>query len=168
MMTWGTTQVSKPDSESAPHETAPLEGSRKALRAVLVDERSDRRALTRTIIDLALGTGTVVAEVGNLGEALGAVERHRSDAVVLELRTPLVEWLDGIAQLRAMDPSLRIVVCTFQADLATRFQACDAGADAYLVKPVGVRDLRRALTPGQEGLGVQATSGTTEPPITLS
>jgi DNA-binding response OmpR family regulator len=167
-MTWGSTQIAKPDSESAPRETAPPEGSGKALRAVLVDERSDRRGLTRTIIDVALGAGTVVAEVGNFREALTAVERHRADAVLLELRTPLVEWLAGIAQLRATDQSLVIVVCTFRADLATRFQACDAGADAYLVKPVSARELRRALDPVQRGLAIHATKGIVEPPITFS
>ena len=167
-MTWGSTQVAKPDGQSAPQETAPVEDSGKALRAVLVDDRSDRRGLTRTIIDVALGTGTVVAEVGNLGEALIAVERHRADAVVVELRTPLVEWLAGIAQLRATNPSLVIVACTFRADLATRFQACDAGADAYLVKPVSARELRRALEPGQRGLAIHATKGIAEPPITFS
>jgi DNA-binding response OmpR family regulator len=167
-MSWGSTQTARAIGESVPQETGPRDNVPKAPRAVLVDVRSDRRALMRKIVDVALGTGTVVAEVVNVGEALIAVGRHGADAVVLELRTPLVEWLAEIAQLRATNPSLVIVVCTFEADLATRFRACDAGADAYLVKPVGARDLRRALRPGQQRLGVQATSGTLDPPMTFS
>ncbi|HEX4865618.1 MAG TPA: response regulator [Acidimicrobiales bacterium] len=116
-----------------------------------MDVRSERRALTRRVVEMALGAGTVVAEVGNVGEALIAVGRHGADAVVLELGTDLDEWLAGIAELRATNPSLSIVVCTFRADLATRFQACDAGADAYLVKPVSARDIRSALVASEAG-----------------
>jgi DNA-binding response OmpR family regulator len=167
-MTWGSTQIAKPDEDSAPEGAAPREAGRKALRAVLVDERSERRALTRRVVDLALGTGTVVAEVMTVAEALIAVGRHSADVVVLELRTPLIEWLAGIAELRATDPTLAIVVCTFRADLATRFQACDAGADSYLVKPVSARDLRSALESRQTGPAAHATNGRAEPPTTLS
>lgn len=172
-MTWGTAQIAKPDGERAPEGTEPREPGRKALKAVLVDARSERRALMRRVVDLALGTGTVVAEVGTVDEAVIAVGRHSADAVLLEPPAPVAEWLAGIAELRAADPSLVIVVCSFRADLATRFQACDAGADSYLVKPLSARELRLALGSARSGPAApatdgHATNGSSEPPITLS
>jgi DNA-binding NarL/FixJ family response regulator len=65
--------------------------------------------------------------------------------VVVEIQMPLASGLATIAALRADYPGLRIVVCTFHGDSSTREQAAAAGADAYLLKPVNARDLRRAL-----------------------
>ena len=112
-----------------------------AFRAVLVDARPERRALMRRVVDVALGAGTVAAEVGSARDALLAIEHHHPDAVILELQ-PLDEGIATIAQLRAEYPSIVIVVCTFHADRATRLRALSAGADDYLVKPVSVGDLR--------------------------
>lgn len=112
-----------------------------AFRAVLVDARSERRALMRRVVDAALGAGTVVAEVVSARDALIAIDHHHADAVVLELQ-PLAEGIAAIAELRAAHPSIVIVVCTFHADRATRSRALSAGADDYLVKPVSVGDLR--------------------------
>lgn len=121
--------------------TLPEEDRGIAFRAVLVDARSERRALMRRVVDLALGAGTVVAEVGGARDALVAIEHHHPDAVILELH-PLAEGIATIAELRAEHPSIVIVVCTFHADRATRLRALAAGADDYLVKPVSVGDLR--------------------------
>lgn len=112
-----------------------------AFRTVLVDARSERRAVMRRVVDAALGVGTVVAEVGSARDALVAMEHHHVDAVVLELQ-PLGEGIAAVAELRAAHPSIVIVVCTFHSDRATRLRALSAGADDYLVKPVSVRDLR--------------------------
>jgi CheY-like chemotaxis protein len=116
-------------------------------RIVLVDVRSERRAVMRTMIDAALSPGTVVLEVASVPEALAAIEPYFADAVVIEVQIPLIAGLAGIADLRAAYPALTIVVCTFHADRVSQVQATDAGADAYLVKPVSARDLRSALRP---------------------
>ena len=130
-----------PASGSGPEVTLPEESPGMARRAVLIDARSERRALMRRVVDAALGSGTVVAEASRTRDALAAIDRHRADVVVLDLE-PLAEGIAGIVELRASHPSLIIVVCTFRADLPTRLQALSAGADDYLVKPVSVRDLR--------------------------
>ena len=114
-------------------------------RVVLVDVRPERRALMRGVVELALGPGTVVAEVASASEALTAVERHRADAVLVEIQLPVSEGLAVIAALRGAHPSVAILVCTFHHDQATEREAGEAGADAYLVKPVNARDLRAAL-----------------------
>jgi len=118
-------------------------------RVVLVDSRSERRAVMRRVVEQALGDDTVVAQVGTETEALAAVDHRLADAVVVEIQMPLAEGLSVISALRAARPSLRIVVCTFHGDRSTQAQAAAAGADAYLVKPVNARDLRRALHPEQ-------------------
>src|SRR5438477_4447458 len=49
--------------------TLPEESHGMACRAVLVDARSERRALMRRVVDAALGSGTVVAEADGARDA---------------------------------------------------------------------------------------------------
>jgi CheY-like chemotaxis protein len=114
-------------------------------RVVLIDSRSERRAVMRRVVEQALGVDTVVAQVGSEAEAVAAVERRLADAAVVEIQMPVADGLSVIAALRAARPSLLIVVCTFHADRHTQEQAAGAGADSYLVKPFSARDLRRAV-----------------------
>ena len=44
-------------------------------------------------------------------------------------------------------PLLRIVVCSFHNEAATRESALARGADIYLTKPISPRDLYRVLRP---------------------
>jgi DNA-binding response OmpR family regulator len=53
--------------------------------------------------------------------------------------------LDTISALRDDFPDLAIIVCSFHADTTTRRAALDRGADAYLAKPLSLRDLRAVL-----------------------
>ena len=111
---------------------------------VLVDVRPERRGPMISVVQAAIGEG-IVAPAGNVAEALGAIERYRAYAAVVEVDA------DGtvIPALRAAHPSLVIVVCTFRGDTAARRQAHEAGADAYLVKPVSTREIRTALEAGR-------------------
>ena len=122
------------------------DGAGRKTRVVLIDVRSERRALMRRVLDLAAGDGTVVAEVTDASEALRAIADSDADVAVVEIQLPVDEWLAIIATLRAVYPTLVIVVCTFHHDAATQRQAAEAGADEYLVKPVSARQLRATLT----------------------
>jgi DNA-binding response OmpR family regulator len=83
--------------------------------------------------------------VSSEAEAIAAVERTGADVVVLEIQLPVDVGLATIAALRRAYPSLTLVVCSFLSDRSTQQLATDAGADAYLVKPVGGRELRISL-----------------------
>jgi DNA-binding NarL/FixJ family response regulator len=114
-------------------------------QVVLVDVRPERRALMRKVLDLAVGDGTVVAEVSDASGARRAVSDYGADVAVVEIQLPVQDGLEMIATLRAEHPALKIVVCTFQPDATTRRRAVEAGADDYLVKPVSARQLRAAI-----------------------
>jgi DNA-binding response OmpR family regulator len=114
-------------------------------RVVLVDVNVDRRAVMRSVINLALGDGAVVDQAATASEALSAVDRNDADAAVVEIQLPVEEGVALIALLRVGHPHLVIVVCSFDGHRATRQRAADAGSDAYLLKPVSTRELRDVL-----------------------
>lgn len=136
--------MSAPDAAvTDPSET------RTAPSIVLVDPRAERRGPMRSVVEMAMGDGTVVAQVGTAQEAEVAVERSGAGVVVADVLVPLEDGLALVAGLRAAHPALLIVVCTFRQDAAVRAQVEAAGADAYLVKPISARDLRRVIEVGR-------------------
>ena len=85
------------------------------------------------------GTGLAAPDIGEAGtaaEAMAALDAGGYDVVVVEIQLPVAVGLDTIAALHSHSPGLRIVVCSFHRDEATKARAQAEGADAYLDKPV--------------------------------
>ena len=117
--------------------------TRPPLRVVVSDDNAERRRVVVFTLR-SVGVDLVdVSEADGAATTLEVVEANGADAVVLEVRLPGAARL--IASLRRRHPELVIVVCSFQGDAVTRRHALDAGADRYLVKPVGGRELYAAI-----------------------
>jgi CheY-like chemotaxis protein len=114
------------------------------VRVVVIDGRPDRRQLMSYVVEQADHV-TVVGYADGPVSALEAVGRLGANAVVLEIQLPVTQGLDTISALRDDFPALAIIVCSFHADATTKRDALARGADAYLLKPLSLRDLRAAL-----------------------
>lgn len=132
--------------ETLTAESAGTSGSDTETRVVVIDGRHARRQLMNYVLEQA-GDVTLVGYADGPVSAVEAVERLRANTVVLEIQLPITQGLDTISALRDDFPTLRIIVCSFHADAATKRAAMDRGADAYLLKPLSLRDLRAALRP---------------------
>ena len=72
--------------------------------------------------------------------ALQCVATHAPDQLVTDLNMPVLDGLELLRQLRAAGHAdLPVIVLTARAD--QRAAAIAAGADAFLVKPVPLRQL---------------------------
>jgi DNA-binding NarL/FixJ family response regulator len=111
-------------------------------RIVLVDSKPERRAVMRSIVILALGSDSVVGVAANRSEAVATVRSSGANAAIVDLDMPEDEGVATIVSLRAAHPHLVVVVCSFGSHRATRTEAVDAGADAYLGKPVSLDQIR--------------------------
>jgi DNA-binding NarL/FixJ family response regulator len=109
-------------------------------RVVLIDPRPERRAITSVLVERCAAL-TVVGLAASLGEAEPQIRAERADVALVEIQMPVSEGLATIAALRGRFPGLRIVVCSFHGDSATREAARVQGADGYLTKPLHVADL---------------------------
>jgi CheY-like chemotaxis protein len=120
-------------------------GCARPFRVLLIDNRPERRELMRHLV-AATGLATPdVAEVATLGEATAVLDRGDWDVVVMEIQLPVTLGLETVAALRSRWPALRIVVCSFHRDEATKARALAEGADAYLDKPVSLMSLQVVL-----------------------
>jgi DNA-binding response OmpR family regulator len=114
------------------------------VRVVVIDGRHDRRQLMTYVLEQA-GDVTVVGYADGPVSAVEAVDRLQANTAILEIQLPVNQGLDTISALRDDFPALTIIVCSFHASAATKRDALDRGADAYLVKPLSLRDLRAVL-----------------------
>ena len=120
---------------------AEMEGVSEPRRAVLVVE--DERNI-RDLVCLHLGVeGLTCAAVGSGTEALELLNHQRFDLVVLDLMLP---GLDGLSVCRAVRRSttnrdVPILMLTARREEADKVLGLESGADDYLTKPFGVREL---------------------------
>ncbi|MBO3741435.1 response regulator [Actinoplanes flavus] len=109
---------------------------------------ADDEALIRAGLRMILETSddlTVVDEAGDGQAAVAAVQRHRPDVVLMDIRMPRLDGLDATAAIRARPrPPAVIVLTTFNTDHDV-FRALEAGATGFLLKDTPPADLLRAV-----------------------
>jgi DNA-binding NarL/FixJ family response regulator len=114
------------------------------IRVVLVDDD----ALVRSGLRMMLAGASsieVVGEADDGREALGAVDRHRPDVVLMDIRMPQVDGIAATRLLRSQpDPPVVLVLTTFDADELV-LRALRAGAAGFLLKDTPPTEIVRAI-----------------------
>jgi DNA-binding NarL/FixJ family response regulator len=113
------------------------------VRVLIVDDD----ALVRAGLTMMLGgTDAVeVVEAGDGGEVLGAIDRHRPDVVLLDLRMPRIDGLEAMALVQTQPSPLAILVLTtFDTD-DHLLRALRSGAAGFLVKDTPPAEIVRAI-----------------------
>ena len=96
---------------------------------------------------------------GSLAEAVTQICAEHADAVLVEIQMPVTLGLATIGALRERFPDLRIIVCSFHNDSATRQAARMHGADGYLAKPLDRASLvRLVVDPRRPGCDADGTA----------
>jgi two-component system response regulator MprA len=108
---------------------------------VVDDERAVREALGRALV---LG-GFDVALAADGKEGLGLVERDTPDVVVLDLMMPGLDGMQACQIMRARGHRTPVLMLTARADVSSRVEGLDAGADDYLIKPFALEELLARL-----------------------
>jgi DNA-binding NarL/FixJ family response regulator len=83
----------------------------------------------------------VVAEAANGLEAVEAFSRLRPDVTLLDLRMPVMEGVEAVRQIRAIDPGARVIVLTTYDTDEDIARALKAGAKAYILKDIAAAAL---------------------------
>ena len=97
---------------------------------IVEDNAGIRRVLRRILAD----TARAIWECADGSEALAGYKEHRPDIVLMDLRMPHVDGLTATRQIRAYDPSARIIIVTDYLDDDMKTAALEAGACDYVLK----------------------------------
>jgi response regulator RpfG family c-di-GMP phosphodiesterase len=108
---------------------------------VVDDERPLREGLARYF----RRRGFVVDEAADGAEALAALQRRQFAVVICDILMPGVDGFEVVQRANAADADLAIVMLTAVNDAASAKRALQAGAIEYLLKPIDLDDLGRAI-----------------------
>lgn len=140
------------------------------LRIVVADDQTSVREGLIAMLGL-LPDIDVVGAAADGEQALQVVERTRPEAILLDLRMPVLDGIETTRRLAERHPDVAIVVLTTYDDDSSVLAALRAGARSYLTKDARRAEIAQALRGAASGLsvldpGVQATllAATAEPP----
>ncbi len=113
-------------------------------RVVVVDDQElFRRGLTMLIG--TLDGIELVGEAGNGQEAVEVVLRTDPEVVLLDVRMPGRSGIETCAELKALMPSVRIVMLTASDEESDLYDAVRSGASGYLLKSSSIDDVAEAV-----------------------
>ena len=126
-----------PDAEIAPTYSTP--GIQHSARVLLADDNADMRDYVRRL----LGGTYEIEAVADGQAALEAALRRKPDLVLTDVMMP---GMDGFELLRALRADERtrevpVILLSARAGEESRVEGLQSGADDYLVKPFGAREL---------------------------
>jgi two-component system chemotaxis response regulator CheY len=113
------------------------------MKVLIVDDNTLTRAMIKDLIT-EMGQ-QVVTEAENGDEAVKAYSKARPDLVLMDLIMPGKSGLDALKEIKAMDPSAKVIMVTaVQQDSISR-QLLESGASGILHKPFMYSELEAVL-----------------------
>jgi two-component system chemotaxis response regulator CheY len=118
----------------------------KARILVIEDSPAMRQLMGRALDRMPQVEGWDEAADG--AEALKMLASGTHALAIVDLNLPVLDGLKLIERIRGRPggDTVKIIVVTTDAAEADRKRAMDLGADAYLLKPIQIHDLREAIT----------------------
>lgn len=111
----------------------------KMINQILIaDDDADLRGTIR----LLLGKDFDVLEASNGREAVEVVRKELPRLILLDLTMPEKNGIEVLRSVRAIDPSVIVILLTSERDLEVAKQALNIGAAAYVTKPFDMEFLR--------------------------
>ncbi len=132
---------------------------RGAVRLLLVE---DDDAIAEPLVK---GLGREGFDVERVPTGAGALAAAPADLVLLDLGLPDLDGFEVCRRLRA-DSGVPIIVITARGDEVDRVVGLELGADDYVVKPFGFRELVARIRAVTRRIGTRDGGDGVEPPVT--
>lgn len=117
-------------------------------RILVVDDHAPTRALIRTILSgEKTESAYEIREAGSGTECLKVLDRQGPfDLVLLDVVLPDMDGYAICKAIRHVDKQVPVVFVTGKGELKDYAAGREAGADSYLVKPIGRQPLRSLVS----------------------
>jgi DNA-binding NarL/FixJ family response regulator len=130
-------------------EVISIDGSKRPVRVVIVDDQLPFRAVARTVIGMTSGF-EVAGEAKSGEDAVAMIENEPPDLVLMDINLPGISGIEATRQILDSNPRVVIVLLSTYSEADLPADAREVGALAYVHKedfgPALVRELweRRA------------------------
>lgn len=125
-----------------PHQ--PNEPAAEAPLVLLIEDNEEVRAFIRS----SLGDAYRIVEAGNGEEGIRLAQEHIPDLVITDLMMPRLDGYQVCTTLRQDERTshIPVIMLTARADLESKLEGLQTGADSYLAKPFHQRELLAQIT----------------------
>lgn len=120
------------------------------IRVLLADDQRLVRAGLRMLIE-SDGDFEVIGEAADGVQAVRLAAETAPDLILMDLRMPGLDGVEATRQIRAAQPSVKVLVLTTFDDDDHVFPALAAGAAGYLVKDTAPAELLAAIRRTADG-----------------
>ena len=109
---------------------------------VVDDEETIRNAVRKYLVQQ--GYEVVLAATGE--EALAALERQKITGILLDVNLPGTNGIDLVPRIMELEPSVALLMLTAVNDATSAALCMQRGALDYLIKPIDLAHLGRAIS----------------------
>jgi two-component system chemotaxis response regulator CheY len=102
-------------------------------RVLIVDDAAFMRMMIKDI--LSKNGFNVVGEANDGGQAVEKYKELQPDLVTMDITMPEKDGISALKEIKAIDPSAKIIMCSAMGQQAMVIDAIQAGAKDFIVKP---------------------------------
>ena len=108
------------------------------MQILIVDDEVE---FASTLVERLALRGIEAISANRGGEAVALVKERLPDVVVLDLKMPDLSGLEVLARIKAIDPTIEVIMLTGHGSSAAGIDGMEKGAFDYLMKPVDLKAL---------------------------
>jgi len=115
----------------------------EAMKIMLVDDEERFLSTTQKLLEKK-GYSVMTASGGEA--ALSALENYTIHVVILDVKMPGMDGIDTLKEIKRRFPLAEVIMLTGHATVESAIDGLKAGANDYLMKPIGVDELIEKAT----------------------
>ena len=120
---------------------------RNSNTVLVVDDDPAHRTMLRTLLT---GWGYDIDEADDGSAAIERVHERAFDLIMMDIRMVKVSGLQALAEIKALNPAIPIIIMTAYSSVETAVEALKSGAYDYLTKPLDFDELRLVMERAME------------------
>ncbi|WP_346937741.1 response regulator [uncultured Clostridium sp.] len=102
-------------------------------RVLIVDDATFMRMMVKDILEK--NGYEIIGEASNGIKAVEIYKAEKPDIVTMDITMPEMDGIEAVKQIKAFDPSAKIVMCSAMGQQSMVMDAIKAGAKDFIVKP---------------------------------
>ena len=122
------------------------------IRVLLVDDQQLFVESLRYVLESRAPDIEIIGIAADGAGAIEAVERHRPDIVLMDVRMPGMDGVQATRVIHEQHPAVRILMLSTFADDGYVRQAIDFGAVGYLIKNIAPAEVIRSIRAVKSGI----------------